>query len=178
MEAQLGATARRKGFGFSRLEGVGGMPCAMLALQRRTLIRDSSLKPRRTGGIMLVNSHYDIITRPIFENWLHYSTCILSPTKPEESASFARRGELKGGFWCLAFNMQTIFAPKLTWFLLFYQLCSVMWIHIRYLICIAHTLQIMGLFRPQLILWCNYPIENRRANFGWIKRDSNFIPWR
>ena len=116
MSAQLGATARRKGFGFSRLEGVGGMPCAMLALQRRTLIRDSSLKPRRTGGIMLVNSHYDIITRPIFENWLHYSTCILSPTKPEESASFARRGELKGGFWRLAFNLQTIFPPKFTWF--------------------------------------------------------------
>ena len=32
MEAQLGAAARRKGFGFSRLEGVGGKPCAMLAL--------------------------------------------------------------------------------------------------------------------------------------------------
>ena len=32
MSAQLGAAARRKGFGFSRNEGVGGKPCAMLAL--------------------------------------------------------------------------------------------------------------------------------------------------
>ena len=51
-------------------------------------------------------------------------------------------------------------------FRLFYQLCSVIEIHIQYSICIAHTLQIRGLFRPQLISWCNYPMQKTRANFG------------